>query len=156
MIHEGTHGIQAMDLLGRKVLMEEGKGMHLLAHRIGATIARAMAIPTLADHAKALAAALQCVGSATQKAWSTGVPREALANAVPYMQAFGHTVLAWIWLDVATAALVADAAVEQVHTQGRLGAARFFFHYELPKIGAWLDVVQSRDMTCADFPKEAF
>ena len=156
MIHEGTHGIQAMDLLGRKVLMEEGKGMHLLAHRIGATIARAMDNPTLADHAKALAAALQCVGSATQKAWSTGVPREALANAVPYMQAFGHTVLAWIWLDVATAALVADAAVEQVHTQGRLGAARFFFHYELPKIGAWLDVVQSRDMTCADFPKEAF
>jgi butyryl-CoA dehydrogenase len=84
------------------------------------------------------------------------VPGEALANAVPYMQAFGHTVLAWIWLDVACAALEADPPAQSVTTQGRLGAAQFFFHYELPKIGAWLSVVQSRDMTCATFPEEAF
>jgi butyryl-CoA dehydrogenase len=41
-------------------------------------------------------------------------------------------------------------------TVGRTGAARYFFHYELPKIGAWLAVVQSRDSTCADFPEDAF
>jgi Acetyl-CoA dehydrogenase C-terminal like len=84
------------------------------------------------------------------------VPAEALANAVPYMQAFGHTVLAWIWLDVATAALQADPQAAKPETQGRLGCTQFFFHYELPKIGAWLGVVQSRDMTCATFPEEAF
>jgi butyryl-CoA dehydrogenase len=79
-----------------------------------------------------------------------------LANAVPYMQAFGHTVLAWIWLDVAAAALAHDPQQAQSATVGRLGAAQFFYHYELPKIGAWLSVVQSRDMTCATLPEEAF
>ncbi|WNO03674.1 acyl-CoA dehydrogenase [Rhodoferax mekongensis] len=156
MIHEGTHGIQAMDLLGRKVLMEEGKGLTLLSHRIMATVNRCNGIPVLAPHAKALARALQDVGVATQKAWSTGVPGEALANAVPYMQAFGHTVLAWIWLDVAGCALDNDPQQESLVTQGHVGCAKFFFHYELPKINAWLGVVQSRDLTCATFPEGAF
>ena len=156
MIHEGTHGIQAMDLLGRKVLMEGGRGLELLAERINATAGRAAQAPELAGHADALANALQQVRSATQAAWATGQPAEALANAVPYMQAFGHTVLAWIWLDVALAALVSDATKSIAATAGRMGATRYFYHYELPKIGAWLNVVSSRDSTCADFAEEAF
>ncbi len=156
MIHEGAHGIQAMDLLGRKVLMENGRGMQLLAARMQATMARAAPHATLAPYADALGKALAKVGAATQAAWANGAPTEALANAVPYMQAFGHTVLAWIWLDVACTTLAADAAQAQSATVGRLGAARFFFHYELPKVGAWLSVVQSRDMTCATFPEDAF
>jgi butyryl-CoA dehydrogenase len=151
MIHEGTHGIQALDLLGRKVLMEEGKGLQLLAARMQATMARAQG--ELAAYAAQLGQALQRVGAATKAAWSTGQPGEALANAVPYMQAFGHTVLAWIWLDVA---LAASQNAADVANQGRLLAARYFFRYELPKIDAWLKVVESRDMTCADFPEEAF
>jgi butyryl-CoA dehydrogenase len=156
MIHEGTHGIQATDLLGRKVRMEEGRGLQLLAARMTATIQKASAVPALADHSVALGQALQQIGVATQKAWATANPTEALANAVPYMQAFGHMVLAWIWLDVAARALELDPVQTSVTTQGRLGAARFFFHYELPKIGAWLQVVQLRDLTCADFPADAF
>ncbi|WP_431276579.1 acyl-CoA dehydrogenase [Variovorax ureilyticus] len=156
MIHEGTHGIQATDLLGRKVLMEDGRGLTLLGARIADTIQRAAAQPALAGHAKSLGAALQRVASATKAAWSTGNPQEALANAVPYMQAFGHVVLAWIWLDVAHRALEADAAKSQPATAGRVGATDFFFNYELPKIGAWLNVVESRDPTCAALPEEAF
>ena len=153
MIHEGTHGIQATDLLGRKVLMEGGKGLMLLVGRINATIERAIRHPGLAEDADAVGQALQQVGAATKAAWATGVPGEALANAVPYMQAFGHMVLAWIWLDVA---LVAIAAPESAAREGRLRAERYFFHYELPKIGAWLKVVSSRDPTCAAMPVEAF
>ena len=156
MIHEGTHGIQAMDLLGRKVLMEGGRGLALLAARINATIEQAKRVPELADHAKALGKALQQVGSATQAAWATGKPVDALANAVPYLQAFGHTVLAWIWLDVALAALKADATESIAATIGKLGATRYFYHYELPKIKAWLEVVQTRDLTCVDLPEAAF
>ncbi|CAN7375670.1 acyl-CoA dehydrogenase [Acidovorax delafieldii] len=156
MIHEGTHGIQAMDLLGRKVLMEGGRGLQLLAGRINATIERAIQVPALAAHANALGKALQDVGAATKAAWATGQPADALSNAVPYMQAFGHTVLAWVWLDVALATLAADAALAQPASVGRMGAMRFFFHYELPKIGAWLQVVSARDATCASFPEEAF
>jgi butyryl-CoA dehydrogenase len=152
MIHEGTHGIQGMDLLGRKVLMENGMGLQLLAQRINATIEQALPLGhDFAMHANALAQALQSVGRATKMAWSTGEPREALANAVPYMQAFGHTVLAWMWLELA----LASQAEGDAHV-GRRAAARYFFHYELPKIDAWLNVVQARDMTCADLPENSF
>jgi butyryl-CoA dehydrogenase len=153
MIHEGTHGIQGMDLLGRKVLMENGKGLLLLAGRINATIERAIQVPELAAHANALGQALAQVGAATKAAWATGDPGDALANAVPYLQAFGHTVLAWIWLDVA---LAAQASAESPARTGRLGAMRYFFHYELPKTGAWLQVVSARDQTCASLPETAF
>jgi len=153
MIHEGTHGIQAMDLLGRKVLMEQGRGLQALAHRVNATVQRAIHVPELAAHANALSEALQAVGAATKAAWATGEPTQALANAVPYMQAFGHTVLAWVWLDVA---LTAHASPASPARTGRLSAMRFFFHYELPKIVAWLAVVSRRDLTCADMPEEAF
>jgi alkylation response protein AidB-like acyl-CoA dehydrogenase len=156
MIHEGTHGIQALDLLGRKVLMEGGKGIDLLALRITETIGRAARVPELAAHARALRVAVQQVGNATQAAWSTGNPLEALANAVPYMQAFGHTVLAWIWLDVSLAALKLDATKSIAATAGKTGATQYFYHYELPKVAAWLQVVEARDLTCADFPEAGF
>ncbi|MEZ0307815.1 MAG: acyl-CoA dehydrogenase [Ramlibacter sp.] len=154
MIHEGTHGIQAADLLGRKVQMEGGRGMELLAGRMNATMERAVPRPHLAEHARALAQALQQVEAATKAAWSTGDPVQALANAVPYMQAFGHMVLAWIWLDVALA-IPDDKAKLPAH-EGRLRASRYFFHYELPKIGAWLNVAAQCDQTCASMPEEAF
>ena len=139
MIHEGTHGIQGLDLLGRKVVMNGGAGLKLLATRISATIERAGQVQGLAQPANQLAAALQRLGAATKSAWATGVPEEALANATPYLQAFGHLVLAWLWLDVALAAQ---------GDPGRLAAMRYFFAYELPKIDAWLGVVSSREDVC--------
>ena len=158
MIHEGTHGIQAADLLGRKVLMEGGKGWQLLAARVSATGKRASQVTALATHAQALSAAVQTIDSATHAAWSTGKPSDALANAVPYMQAFGHVVLAWIWLDVALAVVGKNGnTINSVaNKEGKLSATTYFYHYELPKIGAWLDVVQSRDMTCANMSEDAF
>jgi hypothetical protein len=75
---------------------------------------------------------------------------------VPYMQAFGHTVLAWIWLDVAMAAVRQDATQSIASTIGKMGAAAYFYNYELPKIGAWLSVVETCDLTCANLPEEAF
>lgn len=156
MIHEGTHGIQAMDLLGRKVRMEGGRGLTLLAERMRASAARAQAEPALREPAQALTLALAQLGQATQDAWATGQPSEALANAVPYLQAFGHTVLAWVWLDVALATLRADATLSKAQSVGRMGAMQYFYHYELPKIGAWLQVVRQRDMTCVNLPEEAF
>ena len=152
MIHEGTHGIQALDLLGRKVLMEEGAGLKLLALTILATCDKAMALTEWTACAESLKDALSKVRKATQQAWSTGQPQEALANAVPYLQAFGHLVLAWTWLDVVTSTQ-GKSSLAQV---GREAACKYFFQYELPKIDAWLHVVNSRDMTCANLPEEAF
>ena len=152
MIHEGTHGIQAMDLLGRKVLMEEGAGLKLLASKILSTIDKASKSPVWSLHAQSLKEALNQVVKATQQAWSSGQANEALANAVPYLQAFGHLVLAWTWLDVVSNTMCAPSAAHM----GREAAAKYFFQYELPKIEAWLKVVSARDMTCANLPEEAF
>jgi alkylation response protein AidB-like acyl-CoA dehydrogenase len=153
MIHEGTHGIQAQDLLGRKVTMDGGAGLKLLASRVSATIERAGHVQACAQQANMLAAALQSLGAATKAAWATGVPEEALANATPYLQAFGHVVLAWMWLDVA---LAAAAREDDDLAQGQRAAMRYFFAYELPKIGAWLAVVSSRDATCREMKEDWF
>ena len=152
MIHEGTHGIQALDLLGRKVLMEEGKAYGVLVARFKATIDAALQLPSLEANARALREHANKVDAAKNAAWATGKPSEALANAVPFMQAMGHAVLAWIWLDVG---LTCVGKTDDAST-GRLGAMQFFFNYELPKIDAWLNVVSSRDSTCADLPEDAF
>ena len=100
-----------------------------------------------------LAQTLARVGAVTKAAWATGDAGEALANAVPYMQAFGHMVLAWVWLDLL---LVSDAAKNAAARAGTEGAAAYFFAYELPKTEAWLQVVEQRNMTCAQLPEEAF
>jgi alkylation response protein AidB-like acyl-CoA dehydrogenase len=141
MIHEGTHGIQALDLLGRKVVMDGGGGLKLLATRINATLQAAAQAPGLEAAATELAGALQKVGAATKGAWASGVPEEALANATPYMQAFGHVVLAWLWLDVVLAARAAGSPL----LPGKEAARAYFYAFELPKIDAWLGPVARRE-----------
>ena len=156
MIHEGTHGIQALDLLGRKVLMEDGAGLKLLARSINDSITRAGGVPALAGQAQALSAALQQLRAATKAAWDTGVPEEALANATPYLQAFGHVVLAWVWLDVALAALAAAPKLPDTFVQGKLAACHYFSAYELPKVSAWLAVVAAREPLCREMHNDWF
>ena len=148
MIHEGTHGIQAADLLGRKVLMEGGKAWQLLRARMQASSKKAAQHDSLKTFAIELDQAIDAVQKATHAAWANGNPQEALANAVPYMQAFGHVVLAWIWLDIATN----NISIKAINTP----STAYFYHYELPKIGAWLKVVQERDMTCALMREEDY
>ena len=152
MIHEGTHGIQALDLLGRKVVMHQGAGLRLLAVRIETTAEQAATLPQLAAPAAQLGAALRSLVAATQAAWATGQPEEALANATPYLQAFGHLVLAWLWLDVGLAALRAGSAL----ATGKLAALRYFCAYELPKLDAWLAVVARREPLPREMQDEWF
>lgn len=154
MIHEGTHGIHGLDLLGRKVLIENGRGLALLLDRMAQTIERASEHTKLLPLCHSLQQAIDRVVAATHQAWATGSPIDALANAVPYLQAFGHSVVAWMWLDIASDELTRNSFGSA--TQGRLGAATYFFHYELPKIDAWLGVVMSGDRTCVDLPEDAF
>jgi alkylation response protein AidB-like acyl-CoA dehydrogenase len=153
MIHEGTHGIQAADLLGRKVLMEDGKAWQLLKQRMVSTSQKAAQFQALAGYANDLDEAVLAVEAATQAAWSTANPTEALANAVPYMQAFGHVVIAWMWLEIS----VSKNAINKVAAKAtNTPATAYFYHYELPKITAWLNVVKSRDLTCANMAEDDF
>ncbi len=166
MIHEGTHGIQGLDLLGRKVVMNGGAGLKLLATRISDTAQRAGQVQGLAEPANQLAAGLQSLGAAAKAAWATGVPEEALANATPYLQAFGHLVLAWLWLDVALvvqghaapagSSSETPGALTPPQQAGKLAAMHYFFAYELPKIDAWLAVVKSREPVCRLMHEDGF
>ena len=107
--------------------------------------------PTWAAQAKAVGRRAGAAGRRHPAGLGTDEPTEALANAVPYLQAFGHTVVAWLWLDVALASTGNGAAA-----QGRQAAARYFFSYELPKTAAWLDVVARRESVCRDMRPDWF
>lgn len=158
MIHEGTHGIQALDLLGRKVTMQEGAGLKLLASVIRSSIEKTRLTPALSQHASDLDAALGALEASTRAAWRGGNPHTALPNAVPYLQAFGHTVLAWVWLELAMTCLTTPDSTPHSTPfhKGKLAACDYFYAYELPKCGAWLAVVSGQTMVCADMQVEWF
>ena len=152
MIHEGTHGIQGLDLLGRKVRMNDGAALRMLVARMRATVTRASRVDDFNDQAEDLDDAITRLERATMDAWATNAPEEALANATPYLQAFGHVVIAWLWLDV----VMALGERADPFAAGKQGAMAYFFAYELPKIEAWLGVVAARNPVCLRMSAEAF
>ena len=89
-------------------------------------------------------------------AWTSGNPTQALTNAEPYLQAFGHTVLARVWLDLVLAVLRQNATVSVASNQEKIRATAHFYYYELPKIGVWLQVVARCDLTCAQVGEDEF
>ena len=132
MIHEGTHGIQALDLLGRKVVMDGGAGLDARCARRSTRRSSAPApcrrSPSMRE---ALAGALPTqIAAATRAAWATGVPAEALANATPYLQAFGHSCSPG---SGSTSRPARRASAGDAAQRGRLAACRYFFRYELPQ-----------------------
>jgi butyryl-CoA dehydrogenase len=143
-IHEGTHGIQGLDLLGRKVIMKGGAGLALLVETISATTGRATG--DLAPYAADLDRAVARVVEVTQTLWGTGDPETALANSSAYLEAVGHIVIAWIWLEQL---LAADGRTGDFY-DGKRQAGRYFFRYELPKTGPMLDLLASLDRTTVE------
>ncbi|MFM0039520.1 acyl-CoA dehydrogenase [Paraburkholderia strydomiana] len=155
MIHEGTHGIQAIDLLGRKVVMKQGAALALLGHAIRRTIDAALTHERLHAHANALGDAWRDL-NATVEALLPTLAREterALANANAFLEAFGHIVIAWTWLRqavVASAALAdarSEAETDADFYRGKLHACQWFFRWELPRVALMLATLRSLDDT---------
>ncbi len=147
-IHEGTHGIQSLDLLGRAVTAENGAALAVLLETIGATVAaaRATADAELGDFADALARATGRIATTTATLWKDADPDLALANSAAYLEAFGHVVLAWIWLSQTVAAHERTGSFHD----GKRAAARYFFRWELPRTTAQFDLLDSLDRTTLD------
>lgn len=146
-IHEGTHGIQALDLLGRKVVADGGSRLALLVETASATVSAARGLGGVeAEYAELLEAALARTAETATAAWAEGDPAVALANATPYLEAVGHVVVAWLWLEQ----LVAAHGREGGFYEGKRAAAAYFFRHELPETGPWFDLVASRDRTVLD------
>ncbi|MBG0560081.1 acyl-CoA dehydrogenase [Actinoplanes aureus] len=140
-IHEGTDGIQALDLLGRKVTMKGGAGLALLLDRI-----RATASSVKGDLGEPVLAACDRLAATTAKLWAKGDPSSALVNATAYLDAAGHLVIAWLWLEQHLAA----GDKEGDFYDGKRLAARYFVTHELPRIGPMLDLLDSGDTLLRD------
>ena len=163
-IHEGTHGIQALDLLGRKAVMNDGAAMKLFVREVRQTIVEAQRDRVLAGYAAELDAALEEIAATLQVLGPVlaSNPTLALANAVLFLEAFGHTVLAWIWLHQALAAQRglqqgrAAQGTDGAFYRGKLAACRWFYRWELPKTRQWHDLLRSLDDTTLTMPPEFF
>ncbi len=158
-IHEGTWGIQGLDILGRKVNMHNGAAVVILREEVQLTIDTAMAYPQLVDYCTQLTNTL-CQIERTIEAVNCCEDKSlALANATIFLDAMGHAVIAWMWLKqavAATAGLADGNSSDSDFYTGKLAATAFFFRYELPKSKASLELVASLDSTCYDLTAEQF
>jgi len=149
-IHEGTHGIQGLDLLGRKIGLDGGRAARLLAAEVAATVARAgTAGPEWSALGAALSIAADRVFATARTLHGAADLNRTLANATVFLEAFGHVVVAWQWLEqglLAAAARPRDEADADFYA-GKRQAARYFFRWELPKVGPMLDLLDSLDTT---------
>lgn len=138
-IHEGTNGIQALDLLGRKVRIHDGAALQLLESKIRETIAKAeQQSGQLADWAQQLQQALATMNEVTAvllERAAAGEAALAMGNAWHYLDAMGQVVVAWLWLKQALVAqqALADGRDDDFY-RGKLLACRYFYLYELTKV----------------------
>ena len=158
-IHEGTWGIQGLDILGRKAQMQNGAAVAVLRDEIQITLDAAADRAGLASHCGQLSDALAQVEATIKAVSEADDSALALANATIFLDAMGHVVIAWMWLKQAVAATVGLDKGHEPDTafyQGKLAAAQFFYRYELPKIQSNLAIVASLDSTCYDLASDQF
>jgi alkylation response protein AidB-like acyl-CoA dehydrogenase len=155
-IHEGTFGIQAIDLLGRKVGQAAGAALVDLTGRIERSVERARAIAELTEEAVALRDAWSRVLKVTTSLRALADPTLRLANAACYLDAFGHVVVAWLWLDQAVVAARSINGPEAAFYRGKLAACRYFYKWELPRIDRWLGLLEPVDRTPLDTADDWF
>ncbi|MEM9369979.1 MAG: acyl-CoA dehydrogenase [Pseudomonadota bacterium] len=150
-IHEGTRGIQGMDLLGRKVPAENGAALRALLDQI-VTDATASGLPEASELARDAALAGETTMEMLTKSMATG-PETLLANATLYLDMIGHVVVGWLWLKQAEAAAkeLPDATgTREDFLQGKLTAFKYFFRYELPAVRTTAELLASMDTTTVE------
>ncbi|QCI96128.1 acyl-CoA dehydrogenase [Novosphingobium sp. EMRT-2] len=132
-IHEGTTGIQGLDLAGRK--LKDAAALALLRGRIDQTVAKAAQEPELAGLGRRLAKAWDRLGMAAE-VLRASEPDVLASNATALLRAFGHGVAGWQWLD--RALLCAGAGEDAPFRAGKVWACQYFFEREMPKIEVWI------------------
>ncbi len=159
-IHEGTNGIQGIDLLGRKIPMQNGLGFQLLSSRIRASTKNARE-NNLFALAESLDHALDAAQETTMTLMSAQAsPELRLANSWHYLEMLGHIVVAWQWLIQASVAQTALqqklSASEQEFYNGKMQTCKYFFKYELPKVAVWSNLLTSFDTTTLEMQENWF
>ena len=159
-IYEGTNGIQAMDLVGRKLPREGGRAVRAFFELVGGDIADAKAEWDPAGVAAALEPAVADLQAATMWLAQNGMtdPDNAGAGAYPYMDLMGLVALGWMWLKMASASQRAldDGAEDRPFHEAKLTTARFYALRELPLSSALRKKIEAGAETLMKIPAEAF
>ncbi|WP_404941933.1 acyl-CoA dehydrogenase [Pseudomonas danubii] len=155
-IHEGTHGIQSLDLLGRKLAQNGGARLKRLIRLIAEAGERARAhasLDALRLPLEQLVTRLQSVTLGLLGDLASGKVTATLANSALYLKAFGHAVIGWRWLEQAIRAeegLARGHAGDRDFYHGKLQAARYFLTWEVPGCQHELTLLEARDATCLE------
>ena len=147
-IHEGTTGIQGLDLLGRKVVAAGGGGLRAFVEEVEATVERARRAGVDASWGEALNEALQRVVALTMELGSAGMAGDVermLRHSADYMELFSVLAVAWRWLAQAAAARegLARGTDGRDFYEGKLAAAQYWVHTELPRVAALVELCRS-------------
>jgi alkylation response protein AidB-like acyl-CoA dehydrogenase len=163
-IYEGTTGIQSLDLLGRKVTMENGKALIMLSKIIQETIREAASDEELKGYCQTLATKMEDVTKALNHLMPHAMKGDYetyLADAAIFMDMFSHVVLGWQWLTMAIVAknhLNAPSVIyDTAFYKAKVHTMKYFFSYELPKVGACLEtILKSEKLTIPNTDYDAF
>lgn len=162
-IYEGTTGIQALDLLGRKITMDKGNAWRLLTEEINQSIEKAAEQEALLPYSQKLKDRL---GSAQEVLKhlsghaSRGDFEHFLADATVFMEFLGNIVVGWLWLDIGAAALQAADTGKTTYERGfyreKLLCMRFYYNYELPKTVGLAEVLLNQEGLTLESPDSLF
>jgi alkylation response protein AidB-like acyl-CoA dehydrogenase len=159
-IYEGTNGVQAMDLVGRKLAKDGGRAIRTFLEQVGRDIAEAKAAGDPAGVADPLEKALGHLQGATMWLAQNGMadPNNAGAGAYAYMQLMGLVSLGWMWLKMAgvSARLKDQGGEDRAFHEAKIATARFFAERELVAAGALRRKVEAGAESLMALPVEAF
>ncbi len=162
-IHEGTTGIQGMDILGRKVRMKDGKAFSLYIEQVEEDMQAATEFDSLKPYVEQLQFSIDELQKVTAELVELGRNEESdvfLSDATLYLEYFSLIAIAWQWLLQSTAATKAlsnsPSKAETNFYQGKLFTSRYFFHYELPKIQGLVTRLLDSDRLTMDMKSDYF
>ena len=138
-IHEGTSGIQSIDLLGRKVMIGGAAGLRLLGDRIERSVERARAAGVDGAWLDRLQGSLTAITEVTRQLATLGDPETMLRHSFDYLEMMSIVVIAWQWIEQAAAAKEGLARSPSTDAasfyEGKLAAAQYWILTELPRVG---------------------
>lgn len=158
-IYEGTNGVQALDLVGRKLPAHAGRNLRRFFHPVSAYIEAKAGDATLAEFVGPLAKAFARLQQATMKVAQAGLadPDEAGAAASDYLRLFGLTALAYLWARMAEVSLAkAGQGDEAVFYEAKVATARFYMQRVLPQTSGLFSCVMAGGKSMMAFDEEAF
>jgi butyryl-CoA dehydrogenase len=162
-IHEGSTGIQGLDLLGRKVVMKNGKAFMVFLEEVGTTIESGLERDDLKPYAERLLKAVNSLRDVTfglMRVGSSGHIDNFLADSTLYLELFGTISVAWQWLKQGISASIcmenSTSETEKVFYSGKLMTMKYFFHYELPKVKGLIERLSENDGLTVNFDEKFF